>query len=193
MGGVEWVLQDRVYDFWDDIFHPLVLWSRPLPPPIKSWFVLTGWGKSLLFLGFFFFFFFFGLFVFLEPHLQHMEVPRLGVKLELQLLAYTTATATWDPSHICNLYHSSRQRQILNPLSEARDRTCIVMDTSQIRFWWAMTGTPKSLHFIFFTIIGWNLKQVTWKLSWKIIKLHHLFLVRSTLWCCYLVHLFFSF
>ena len=31
---------------------------------------------------------------FLGPHLQHMEVPRLGVKLELQLPAYTTATAT---------------------------------------------------------------------------------------------------
>ena len=34
-------------------------------------------------------------FVFLGPHLQHMEVPRLGVELELQLLAYTTATGTW--------------------------------------------------------------------------------------------------
>ena len=30
--------------------------------------------------------------VFLGPHLQHMEVPRLGVELELQLSAvYTTA------------------------------------------------------------------------------------------------------
>ena len=27
----------------------------------------------------------------LGPHLQHMEVPRLGVKSELQPLAYTTA------------------------------------------------------------------------------------------------------
>ena len=27
-----------------------------------------------------------------------MEVPRLGVQLELQLLAYTTATAILDPS-----------------------------------------------------------------------------------------------
>ena len=27
-------------------------------------------------------------------HLQHMEVPRLGVKSELQLPAYTTAYAT---------------------------------------------------------------------------------------------------
>ena len=30
---------------------------------------------------------------FLELHPQHMEVPRLGVKSELQLPAYTTATA----------------------------------------------------------------------------------------------------
>ena len=28
----------------------------------------------------------------------HMEVPRLGVESELQLPAYTTATATQDPS-----------------------------------------------------------------------------------------------
>ena len=40
-------------------------------------------------------------FFFLEPHPRHMEVPRLGVKLELQLPAYTTATAMWDVSHIC--------------------------------------------------------------------------------------------
>ena len=36
-------------------------------------------------------------FCFLGPHSQHMEVPRLGVELELQLPAYTTATATLDP------------------------------------------------------------------------------------------------
>ena len=49
----------------------------------------------------FFFFVFFG------PHPEHMEVPRQGVKLELQLSAYTTATATQDPSCICDLHHSS--------------------------------------------------------------------------------------
>ena len=38
------------------------------------------------------------LFVFLGLHPQHMEVPRLGVKLELELPAYTTATASPDPS-----------------------------------------------------------------------------------------------
>ena len=34
-----------------------------------------------------------------------MEVPRLEVELELQLLAYTTATATEYLSHIGDLYH----------------------------------------------------------------------------------------
>ena len=34
-----------------------------------------------------------------------MEVPRLGVESELQLLAYATATATWDPSHVCHVHH----------------------------------------------------------------------------------------
>ena len=60
------------------------------------------------------------LFVLLGPHPWHMEVPRVGVKLELQSPAYTTATATPDPSCICDLHHSSREHRILNPLSEAR-------------------------------------------------------------------------
>ena len=50
------------------------------------------------------------------------------VESELQLMAY--ATATWDLRHTCNLHHSSRQRQILNPLSMARDQTLILMDPS---------------------------------------------------------------
>ena len=50
-----------------------------------------------------------------------MEVPGLGVQLELQLPTYTTAMS--DLSHICNLHPSSRQLRILNPLSEAGDRT----------------------------------------------------------------------
>ena len=36
-----------------------------------------------------------------------MEVPRLEVKLELQLLAYTTATVKRDLSRICDLHRSS--------------------------------------------------------------------------------------
>ena len=53
--------------------------------------------------------------------MRYMEVPRLGVELKLQLLAYATDTAMWDLSHVCDLHHSSQQCQILNPLSEARD------------------------------------------------------------------------
>ena len=59
-----------------------------------------------------------------------MEVPKLGVKSEVQLLVYTTATTPWDLSHVFNLYHSSQQLQVLSPLSEARDQTPILMDIS---------------------------------------------------------------
>ena len=71
--------------------------------------------------SFYFPFFFF----FLWLHSQHLKVPRLEVKSELQLPAYTTATATRDMRCICNLCCSSQQRWILNPLMEAKDRTCI--------------------------------------------------------------------
>ena len=54
-----------------------------------------------------------------------MEVLRLGVESELQLLAYTTAIATRDSSCICDLHQISRQGQIPNPLSKARDPTCV--------------------------------------------------------------------
>ena len=64
-------------------------------------------------------------FLFLGLHPRHMEVPRLGGESELHLPAHTTAIATWDPS--CSLW----QLRILNPPSEARDQTCILMDPSQ--------------------------------------------------------------
>ena len=69
-------------------------------------------------------------FFFLGPHSRHMEVPRLGVQMELQLLAYTTATATQNLSCVCDLHHSSQQCWILNHLGKARDRTCVFMNTS---------------------------------------------------------------
>ena len=73
-----------------------------------------------------------------------MDVPRLGVELELQLLAYAkvTATETPDPSCVCNLHLSSWQHQILNPLNEARDWTPVLRDTSRICSYGATTGTP---------------------------------------------------
>ena len=41
-------------------------------------------------------YFLFYFFFFLGPHPWHMEVPRLGVKVELQMPAYSTATTTPD-------------------------------------------------------------------------------------------------
>ena len=78
---------------------------------------------SIMFLSFF---------VFLGPYQQPMEVPNLAVKSELKPLAYTTATATRDPSHVCSLHHSARQRRIPDPLSKARDPTYNLMVTSWI-------------------------------------------------------------
>ena len=88
-------------------------------------------------MSFFFFLFVFflgGCFVFLGLYPRHMEVPRLGVELELQLPASTTATATQNLSCICEPHHSSWQYQILNPLSEARAQTHILMDTRCVHY-----------------------------------------------------------
>ena len=67
------------------------------------------WYSSFLSFSFFFFF------LFLGPHLRHVEVPRLGVESELQLPASAKATASQDPSHVCDLQHSSQQLQIPDP------------------------------------------------------------------------------
>ena len=59
-------------------------------------------------------------FCFLGPHPGHTEIPRLGVELDLQLLAYATATANTESKPHCNLHRSSQQGRIPNPLSEVR-------------------------------------------------------------------------
>ena len=58
-----------------------------------------------------------------------MEVPGLGVKVELQLQSYTTAMAMLDLIQICDLCSILQQCPILNPLMEARDATHILSDT----------------------------------------------------------------
>ena len=80
--------------------------------------------------GFFTFFFFF----FLGLHQWHMEVPRLGGRIGATAVGLATATATPDPSLVFNPHHSSQPHQLLNPLSKARDRTCILMVPSRLRF-----------------------------------------------------------
>ena len=79
------------------------------------------------------FIFYFILFLLFKATLVAYASSQAGVKLELQSLAYTPATAKWDPSLICYLHHSSQQHQILYPLSEARDRTHSLMDPNRVR------------------------------------------------------------
>ena len=67
-------------------------------------------------------------FCFLGSHLQHMEVPRLGVEWERQLPAYTTATAMLDP-----LTHWAR------PGIEPTSSWILVSLLTH----WATTGTPE--------------------------------------------------
>ena len=104
----------------------------------------------------------FCLFIFLGPHLWHVEVPRLGVQSELLQPAYARATATPDLRCVCDLYHSSRQSRIFNPLSKARDRTRNLMAPSQIRFHCAKMGTPKN---IFKKIVVLNQKRSAYLLQ----------------------------
>ena len=65
---------------------------------------------TILFFFFFFFFFFFLLF-------------RAAPEAYGGFQARGPMGATWDPSQVCDLDRRSRQRQILNLLREARDRT----------------------------------------------------------------------
>ena len=74
------------------------------------------WAHFHVSIGLFFFFFFF----FLGLHQWHMEVPRLSVELELQLLAYTSATAMPDLSHVCDLHHSSWNARFLTQWARPR-------------------------------------------------------------------------
>ena len=88
-----------------------------------------------------------------------MEVPRLGVKSELQLPASTTATATWHPSSILDLHCNLCQYQILNPLSKARDGTCILTDIRQVLNLLSHSGNSRIFNFIGFVLCFWPCLQ----------------------------------
>ena len=83
-------------------------------------------------------FFCFCFFAFLGPHLQHVEVPRLGVEIR------ATTTATQDPSHVCNL-HPSTATPGPQPTERGQGSNPHLMDTSWIRFRYTTTGIPTLL------------------------------------------------
>ena len=76
---------------------------------------------NFVFVSFFTYFLLFVCFCFFSAALKHMEVPRLGVEMELQLPAYATAIAiaTQDPSCICDLCTAHAMLDI-NPLRESQ-------------------------------------------------------------------------
>ena len=89
--------------------------------------------------GFGFFFFFFFLFRATLVAYGNSQAPG---QIRAAAACLHHSPVTWDPSSICGLQHSSRQCRILNPLSEAKDWTQILLDTSRVHFRWATAGTP---------------------------------------------------
>ena len=101
---------------------------KPFVQKLEDYFyLLFNQNEPLIFLTNFATFLFLYIFFFLRLHLQHMEVPRLGVEQELQLQAYAMAPAIPDLSSICKLHCSLQQCWILNPLRETRDQACILL------------------------------------------------------------------
>ena len=148
----------KLEKYWHCSYYSIISseylqWQWAWSPSNYSWLLSTDdilyvsrpW--SFFFKGNFKFPFLGGLF--LGPYMRHMEVPRLGVEMELQLPAYTTVTAMPDPSHIYKLHQSTQQCWILNPLNGATDQMHVFMDSSQVLYHWATMGTPSYSHFIF--------------------------------------------
>ena len=79
---------------------------------------------------FFFFFFFFCPFVSRAAPVAYGGSQARGrIGVVAASLCHSHSNARSDPC----LHHSSRQHQFLNPQSEARDWTCILIDASRVR------------------------------------------------------------
>ena len=99
-----------------------------------------------------------------------MEAPRLRVKSELNLSVY--ATALPHPELHLWLHHSSWQRQILIPLSEARDGTSILMDTRWIHKLLSHDGNSRTLWYILiYTLFDISRSSLSLDLSPKVMEI----------------------
>ena len=70
---------------------------------------------------------------FLGLHLLHMEVPRLGFRATAAGLHHCHGNVGSEPC-LQPTPQDLQKCPILNPLSETRDRTCVLMDTSQVHY-----------------------------------------------------------
>ena len=94
---------------------------------------MTWLGSSSLASVFFYFLFAFFICIFrATPAAYGGSHARGGIGAVASSLRCCLSNARSEPRLQSN--HSSWQDWILNPLSEARDRTCILVDTSQIPF-----------------------------------------------------------
>ena len=150
------VLHGSFFKAWDHLLH---LAKRSLISFILGQFLrLNLFFRTLVFLKcpdwlilvFVFFLFFVGSFLFVWGTQARGQIGAAAAGLH-HCQSNATARAMPDLSHIYDLYHSSWQRQILNPLSKARHRTCVLMDTSQVHYHGATKGTP---FFLFFFFLG---------------------------------------
>ena len=98
-----------------------------------------------------------------------MDVPRLGAELELQLPVCSTATAMPDPSRVLDLTPQPQQHWILSPLSEARGRTHVLMDTSGVLNPLSHNGNSSHVFLVTFPLQIWNLasNKLTFLNSYK--------------------------
>ena len=81
-----------------------------------------------------------------------MEVSRLGLNriCSCRPTPQPQQCQIWDAS--CDLHYRSWQCRILNPLSKAKDWTCILVDTSWVRYYWATMGTANKPILIYYYI-----------------------------------------
>ena len=109
----------------------------------------------------------------------------LRVELEPQLVAYRhMATATWDPSRVCNLHPQAclQQHRILNLLGEARDRTCILTNTIQVLNPLSHNGNsaPSLFSISLFTKHFNNISHLLWvRFSTKLLNHIYLFNIHT--------------
>ena len=111
---------------------------------------------------------------FLGLHPWHVEVPRLEVKLELRLPAYTTATATPDPSCICDLHGSPRQCQVLNPRIEPASSWILVE--------FVTTEPQQELHNTLFLSLSFCRSGIWTQLIWVICSEYHKAAIHVSAW-----------